>query len=150
MIRQVMDYLLLQGMIAGWHKKYGGADVTTDPKQVAQYAIGHWRELAEAQKVKEFQDNHQIKIFSRHLEALEQSSLDRHQLVALEQLIQHLNSRTNSRSCLYSSQAGLELAGLNFLKRSNLIHDFEEKVVENQGIRKIEYTIYVTPHDNWR
>src|SRR5262249_26436657 len=110
MIHQVMDYLLLQCQIVGWHSRGNSVDVTADPTDLERLPPnnGRWRTRSEARREQESLERRPIQIFSKHFETLGHSTLNQEELIALTLIINNLSRRDHT----FTSLTGRETAGL--------------------------------------
>lgn len=150
MIKEVMDHLLLQGQIKGWFGQNLGVDVTACAEDLQNLppARGRWRTREDAQRDRERLANRPIQFNSKHFDALERSSLSGNELMALAQVVNHLNSRQNynylTSQYEYTCSTQLANAGLRFLIEQHLIHGYGEAVQRDPQGQIISYTYSVS------
>lgn len=154
MQQQVMDYLLLQGVISAWsvgrgiavYVKINAADRI--PNDIPMGVLFDWRESQTVLKERKFQEMNAIRLRPEHLYKFEHSILTREQFCNLGFLVNHLNERVEHGPYSDRSDTAYEMTSLRNLMAEGLIHDFklEDKSIAGQGIR-LDYTIYVTPAD---
>ena len=149
---QVMDHLLLYGVIAGWnrsnkiHVKIKPED-DQYPDEIRNISVP-WRELKTVLSEREFQEMNEIRLRPEHLERLKDSKLSREQIIAVQRFVYLLNERIEQGPYADRSYKPNETEALAFMKANGLIYDYDSiTCLEQDKYSHTDYTINVTPAD---
>ena len=135
--KEVLDFLLLNGTIVAWancayYHPYAALKIKANDCVDLEVGRGVfrkgedfiWRERQFVETERAFQEKNKIKFSNSFFRVLEKSSLTREQLLALAELVSHLNNGVTSGPCHLFSSFVHDKECLEFMVNRRLIHSF--------------------------